>query len=74
VVVANLYVGSPAQQAGLQPADLLIEIGGVTLHSAQDALARIAIEKPGAVLPIKVLRGRRTLQVKVHVSEQPRTS
>jgi serine peptidase DegS len=74
VVVANLYVGSPAQQAGLQPADLLLEIGGVTLHTAQDALSRIAIEKPGAVLAIKVLRGRRTLEVKVHVSEQPRTS
>jgi serine peptidase DegS len=74
VVLANLYVGSPAQEAGLKPADLLIEIGGVTLHTAQDALARIAIEKPGAVLAIKVLRGRRTLEVKVKVSEQPRTS
>jgi serine protease DegS len=74
VLIANMYVGSPAQEAGLQPGDLLIEIGGVTLHSAQDALARIAIEKPGSVLAIKVLRGRHTLEVKAHVSERPRTS
>jgi S1-C subfamily serine protease len=52
----------------------VIAIGGVTLHSAQDALARIAIEKPGSVLAIKVLRGRRTLEMKAHVSERPRTS
>jgi len=74
VLIANLYVGSPAQQAGLEPGDLLLAMGGAPLHSAQDALARIANEKPGAVLAIKVLRGRRTLETKAHVSERPRTS
>ncbi|MGH8209057.1 MAG: S1C family serine protease [Steroidobacteraceae bacterium] len=74
VLIANLYVGSPGQQAGLQPGDLLLAIGGTTLHSAQDALARIANENPGAVLAIRVLRGKRTFDVKAHVSERPRTS
>jgi serine protease DegS len=74
VVIANLYVGSPAQEAGLQPGDIMLDIAGATLHSAQDALGRIANEKPGSVLAIKVLRGHRTLEVKAHVSERPRTS
>lgn len=74
VLLANLYVGSPAQQAGLQPGDLLLAINGNTLQSAQDALARIANEKPGATLGIKVLRGRRAFEVKAHVSERPRTN
>jgi len=74
VLIANLYVGSPGQQAGLQPGDLLLAIGGTTLNSAQDALARIASAKPGSELPIKVLRGRRNFEVKAHVSERPRTS
>jgi serine protease DegS len=74
VLIANLYVGSPGQQAGLEPGDLLLAIGNAPLHSAQDALARIANEKPGAVLAIKVLRGKRTLETKAHVSERPRTS
>ena len=74
VLNANLYVGSPAQEAGLEPGDLLLAIGGAPLHSAQDALARIANEKPGAVLAIKVLRGRRTLETKARVRERPRTS
>ena len=74
VLIANLYVGSPAQQAGLQPGDLLLAINATTLNSAQDALARIANEKPGSVLAIRVLRGKRTFEVKAHVSERPRTS
>ena len=74
VLLANLYVGSPAQQAGLQPGDLLLAISGTTLSSSQDALARIANTKPGSPLTIKVLRGRRTVEVKARVSERPRTS
>jgi serine peptidase DegS len=74
VLIANLYVGSPGQQAGLQPGDIVLSVGGATLHSAQDALARIANEKPGSVLAIKVLRGKRTFEVKARVSERPRTS
>src|ERR1700722_11329924 len=42
VVIANLYVGSPAQQAGLQPGDILVVIDGAPLRSAQEALATIA--------------------------------
>jgi serine protease DegS len=74
VLIANLYVGSPGQQAGLQPGDLILAIGGAPLHSAQDALARIASEKPGTMLALKVLRGKRSFDVKAHVSERPRTS
>jgi serine protease DegS len=74
VLIANLYVASPAQEAGLQPGDLLLAINGTTLDGAQDALARIANEKPGSVLAIRVLRGKRTFEVKAHVSERPRTS
>ncbi len=74
VLLANLYVGSPAQEAGLQPGDLLLAINNATLTSSQDALARIASTKPGSPLTIKVLRGRRTVEVKARVSERPRTS
>ncbi len=74
VLLANFYLGSPAQQAGLQPGDLLLAINGTTLSSSQDALARIANTKPGSVIAIKVLRGRRTVEIKAHVSERPRAS
>lgn len=74
VLLANFYLNSPAQQAGLQPGDLLLAINGTTLSSSQDALARVANTKPGSVIAIKLLRGRRTVELKARVSERPRTS
>jgi serine protease DegS len=72
VVIANLYVGSPAQQAGLQPGDMLLAIDGVSPHSAQDALGRIAGYKPGAPMVLRALRGNRVLELHAQVTERPR--
>ncbi len=72
VVVANLYVGSPGQQAGLKPGDLLLSIDGVPVTSAEDANARIAICKPGSTLTLHDQRGSSQFDVKVRVIERPR--
>lgn len=72
VVIANLYVGSPAQQAGLSNGDLLVALDGVPVRSAQDALGRIATHKPGTALAVRGLRGRRRFDLAVPVSERPR--
>jgi serine peptidase DegS len=72
VVIGNLYVGSPAQKAGLLPGDLLLAIDGVTPHSAQDALGRIAGHKPGSSTRVRVLRAGREFEVQTQVGERPR--
>ncbi|MGH8171445.1 MAG: S1C family serine protease [Steroidobacteraceae bacterium] len=74
VVIANLYVGSPGQQAGLKPGDLLLAIDGVPVTSAEEARARIASRKPGSTLTLHEQRGNSQLDVKVRVAEQPRTA
>ena len=71
VVIGNLYVGSPAQQAGLQPGDLLTEIDGSAPHSAQDALGRIASHKPGTTILLRGLRGGRAFELRAQVGERP---
>jgi len=73
VVIANLYVGSPGQGAGLKPGDLLLAIDGVPVTSAEDARARIASCKPGSKLTLHDQRGSSQYDVKVQVAEQPRT-
>ncbi len=73
VVIGNLYVGSPAQKAGLLPGDLLLMIDGVAPHSAQDALGRIAAHKPGSTTRVRALRAGRTFEVVAQVSERPRS-
>jgi Do/DeqQ family serine protease len=72
VLVSNLYVGSPAQQAGLQPGDILVAIDGAPLRSAQETLANIAARRPGTALTIRALRGRESIDMHARVSEPPR--
>jgi serine peptidase DegS len=72
VVVANLYLGSPAQQAGLMPGDLVLAVDGATPHGAQDVLGHIARHKPGSTVSLRGLRGRRPVEVQARVTERPR--
>jgi serine peptidase DegS len=72
VVLVNFYVGSPAVQAGLRPGDLLQSVDGVTIHSAQEAITRIAALPPGSTLLIRGLRGRTHFEANVTVTERPR--
>ena len=72
VVIA--YVGSPGQEAGLKPGDLLLSIDGIPVSSAEEARARIASCKPGATLTIRYQRGSSQFDVKVHVVERPRSA
>src|SRR3569833_889221 len=72
VLLAKIYLNSPAQQAGLQPGDLLLANNDTPHTSTQKTLTRIAYTMPGSVSTIKVLRGRRTVEVKARVSERPR--
>jgi serine peptidase DegS len=71
VVIGNLYVGSPAQQAGLQPGDLLTDIDGTPPRSAQDALMRIASHSPGTTVTLRGLRGGRAFEIRAQVGERP---
>jgi len=73
VVISNLYVGSPAQRAGLQPGDLLLGIDGSAPRSSQDALGRIASRAPGSSVLLRGLRGRQEFEVRAQVEERPRS-
>ncbi len=73
VLIGNLYVGSPAQHAGLQPGDLLLGIDGTPPHSAQDALGRIASRQPGTSVLLRGMRGGRVFEVRARVGERPRS-
>jgi len=71
VVILRLYQGSPAQQAGLQPGDLITRIGGKVPASAQEVQVRIAAMQPGTALLISVQRGAQTADTQLQVVEQP---
>ncbi len=74
VVIANLYVGSPAQEAGLQRGDLILSMDSAPVRSAQDALGQIATHKPGSRIAIHGLRGQHEFDVHAQVTERPRSN
>lgn len=73
VVIANLYRDAPAQQAGLRPGDLLLSVDGASPRGAQDVLGRIALMKPGSTVSLRGLRRGGAFDLKVPVTERPRT-
>ena len=72
VVVAKLYIGSPAAQVGMEPRDIILTVNGTKVINAQDALSKIASTKPGKKLRITGLRGTEKFTAEVEVTERPR--
>lgn len=73
VVITNLYVGSPAQQAGLRPGDIVLQIDSQNIRNAQDALAHIAARTPGSKVRLKLLRGTENIEITSPVVEENST-
>jgi serine protease DegS len=73
VVVAQLYEGSPAAEADMEPRDIILTVNNVSVTSAQDTLTRIANAKPGDRIRITGLRGSQRFSSDVLVGERPRT-
>jgi serine protease DegS len=72
VVVAKLYVGSPAAAVGMEPRDIILTVNGVKVSSAQDTLTRIANAKPGSKIKVTGIRGAEKFSSEVQVTERPR--
>lgn len=71
LLIRDLYVRSPALDAGLRLGDVLTAIDGTPVRSSQEAIARIATRKPGATLKVQGVRRRQPFEVEVRVSERP---
>ncbi len=71
VVIAYVYEGSPAEQVGLKPGDLLLELDGKPVQSAEQARVEIAARKPGSTLKVQVLRGTSKLNLTLPVKQRP---
>jgi serine protease DegS len=73
VLIARLYVGSPAQRAGMQPGDVLTHVDEMPVRSAQEAIARVASHrKLGETIKLRVLRNGRARELQAQIMEQPR--
>ena len=71
VVLVDLYLNSPADEAGLRPLDILTGIDGKKAQSSQDIMAHIASARPGTTIKITGLRGGSAFQVSIPVRQHP---
>ncbi|MEP7183789.1 MAG: trypsin-like peptidase domain-containing protein [Betaproteobacteria bacterium] len=71
VVIRSLVRDGPADRAGIQVKDVVVEIDGKATANTPALLARIAELAPGAAAKVKLLRDRQLVAVDVTVGKRP---
>ena len=71
VVLSGLSPGGPAERGGLRIGDRLEKLGDRRVKSAADVLELMRGQSPGDKLPVRVLRGRQTLDVTIELQPRP---
>lgn len=71
VLVAGIFRGGPAEQAGLQPGDIILEIAGQASSDGRSAMNQVARMRPGSKVELKILRNNQEMQFRAEVGERP---
>lgn len=72
VLVGDVVRGGPADQAGLQPSDVISAIDGQSVTSGEVLRALIASNRPGTKLALKVFRDGAPLDLEIVIGTMPR--
>ena len=67
VLVRDLDPGSPADEAGLRPYDVIVEIDGEPIRSREDYVARIYDFRPGDTVTVRLLRDGRPIDLPLRI-------
>jgi serine protease Do len=69
-VVAQVLPGSPADQAGIQPGDVIVGVGGKSVGSPSDAVKAIRSASSGAdsALALRIIRNGQAAFVAVNLT------
>jgi serine protease Do len=69
VEVVQVVEESPADEAGLRPEDLIVELDGVPVTDVGDIQRLMVVEKIGAAVPVRLLREGRELVLRLVPAE-----
>jgi len=72
VLISEVVRGSPADQAGIKPGDILTSVDSKQLADSNAMLETISSLPPGKVVALKLLRNQREVVVQVKVGKRPR--
>ena len=66
-LVSEVQANSPADVAGVQPGDLIVEFDGQTIGTVQDLSRLVKKTKPGSEVAINVIRGNEPISLKTRI-------
>ncbi|WP_196158357.1 DegQ family serine endoprotease [Reinekea sp. G2M2-21] len=66
-LIARVFDGSPAEQAGIQADDVLIEFNGKEVRRSSDLPPLVGVVHPGDKVPVKVIRNGKTIKLTVAI-------
>jgi serine protease Do len=72
-LVADVVAGGPADGAGLEPGDVVTQVGGQTVSTPADLLRAVAAAAPGSALRLTAVRDGAERTVEVTLGERPAT-
>jgi serine protease Do len=72
VIINDLTDGGPAEKAGLEHGDVILEFEGTGVKDADHLQALVAAQDPGSPAAVKVLRDGRRKTIHVDLGERPK--
>lgn len=70
-LIQQIYQGSPADRAGLQPGDIIVQLGDRTIQDASSLVAAIRQYRPGDEVKIVYYRGSQRHEITVKLGTPP---
>jgi serine protease Do len=72
-LVGEVTPKSPAEKAGIQSGDVILELNGKQVKDSRHLKLQVASAAPGEKVPVKILRDGSTKNLEVTLKELPRT-
>ena len=74
VIVASVVNNGPADQAGIEPYDIIVKVDDVDVTSFEDITGLLAKKKPKDKITLTVIRDNKTVELNVTLGVKPTTS
>jgi serine protease Do len=68
-IVSMVQPGGPADQANVQPGDVIISFNGERIENTQNLQSLVVVTSPGTIVPIVVLRNAEEITLSVTIEE-----
>lgn len=73
VIIAGIYRGGPADQAGLKPGDIVLKINDIEITNASKAINFLATIEPGKSVTIKGVKNGKEFTTQAKLIQRPNT-